>query len=127
MAFFYLEIRIVALAPSLAHEKAKAMMPQDTSDGFAADRFEALPLPQKVLQLAQRPSGEAEAQILRAGSRGLDDHAFELLLIDSGSALASAGLETDEAGHLEPLDPFVGIGVMQIDHLAGLGDAEACC
>ncbi len=103
------------------------MIPKDTPDCFAADRFEALPPPQKVLQLGQRPGGEAEAQILRAGSRGRDDHPFELFLIDPGSASAKAGLETDEAGSLEPLDPLVGVGVVQIGNLAGLDDAEACC
>ena len=126
MAFLYLEIGVLAFAPGLTREEPQTMLPQDTADRFPADRLQAGTLPQEVFQLCQRPRGELEAQVLRAGGGGIDDHTLEFRLIDARATLSRTSVKAGKAGRLEALHPFVGIGIVQPDNLAGLGDTEAC-
>lgn len=103
------------------------MLTQNPADRFPAEPFQPLVRPKVLLQLGQRPRGEAQPQVRRPAGCGLDDPRLNFGAIIARTARTRAPADAAQPFGLEAPNPKVRVGVMQTGHLGSSAQIESGC
>src|SRR5215472_787377 len=125
LGFFYLEIGVRTLAPGLTGPIAQPGSAQAPTDSGPSQVFQPGPLPEILLQLGQRPSGETQPQIPRMGGRHLQNPSGSIGIVIGRASRADAICQALDSGGQEPLYPTVSVGIVETHRLAGLRQRAA--
>lgn len=125
MAFFCLEFRIVAVAPSLAGQESQAVANQDSADGGETNGSGLGESAQVIFEFRQGPGCEAQTQTRGLGRGGFDDERLDVAVVDSRPTRAGSVVQARQATRLKSLHPFVGVAVVQLSEIGALGNARS--